>query len=88
MVNYLKIISFELLVLYWFLRCFELLDFIFIRCDIKHTIVAVFTIAVIIMPLSYIFILMLVALPIWLLYEISIYVVKDKSYHLNEYIVT
>ena len=33
MVNYLKIIA------------FELLDFIFIRCDIKHTIAAVFIIS-------------------------------------------
>lgn len=59
----------------------ELLDFTFMHSLSKHIIVAIFIIADIITPTSDIFTLMLVALPIWLLYEISIYVVKDKSYH-------
>ena len=44
----------------------------------KHAIVAILIIAAVITPTSDIFTLMLVALPIWLLYEISIYVVKDN----------
>ncbi|OUN79674.1 hypothetical protein DWW14_07785 [Bacteroides uniformis] len=59
-----------------------------IRCSIKLTIVAILIIATIIMPISDIGALMLVALLIWLLYEISFYVVKDKLYHSNEQFVT
>lgn len=77
MVNFQKRIAFKLLLSYWFLKYFELLDLYL--CVVA--IVAVFIITVIIMPSSDIFTLMLVALPILLLYEISIYVVKDKSYH-------
>ena len=54
------------------------LDSTIMRRFRKHAIVAILIIAAIITPTSDIFTLMLVALPIWLLYEISIYVVKDK----------
>lgn len=79
--NLLMGIVFKLPVLYWLLG---LLDSTLMRRFRKHAIVAILIIAAIITPTSDIFTLMLVALPIWSLYEISIYVVKDKSYHLNE----
>lgn len=79
--NLLMGIVFKLPVLYWLLG---LLDSTLMRRFRKHAIVAILIIAAIITPTSDIFTLMLVALPIWSLYEISIYVVKDKSYHLSE----
>ena len=88
MINLLKGIVFELPVLCWLLGRLGLLDSTIMRRFRKHAIVAILIIAAIITPTSDIFTLMLVALPIWLLYEISIYVVKDKSYHSNEQFVT
>lgn len=88
MMNLLMGIVFELPVLCWLLGRLGLLDSTIMRRFRKHAIVAILIIAAIITPTSDIFTLMLVALPIWLLYEISIYVVKDKSYHSNEQFVT
>lgn len=88
MVNLLMGIVFELPVLCWLLGRLGLLDSTIMRRFRKHAIVAILIISAIITPTSDIFTLMLVALPIWLLYEISIYVVKDKSYHSNEQFVT
>ena len=88
MMNLLMGIVFELPVLCWLLGRLGLLDSAIMRRFRKHAIVAILIIAAIITPTSDIFTLMLVALPIWLLYEISIYVVKDKSYHSNEQFVT
>lgn len=78
MMNLLMGIVFELPVLCWLLGRLGLLDSAIMRRFRKHAIVAILIIAAIITPTSDIFTLMLVALPIWLLYEISIYVVKDK----------
>lgn len=78
MMNLLMGIVFELPVLCWLLGRLGLLDSTIMRRFRKHAIVAILIIAAIITPTSDIFTLMLVALPIWLLYEISIYVVKDK----------
>lgn len=88
MVNLLMGIVFELPVLCWLLGRLGLLDSTIMRRFRKHAIVAILIISAIITPTSDIFTLMLVALPIWLLYEISIYVVKDKLYHSNEQFVT
>lgn len=88
MMNLLMGIVFELPVLCWLLGRLGLLDSTIMRRFRKHAIVAILIISAIITPTSDIFTLMLVALPIWLLYEISIYVVKDKSYHSNEQFVT
>ncbi len=78
MMNLLMGIVFELPVLCWLLGRLGWLDSTIMRRFRKHAIVAILIIAAIITPTSDIFTLMLVALPIWLLYEISIYVVKDK----------
>lgn len=45
----------------------------------RHVIVVLLIIAAIITPTSDVFTLMLVALPMWMLYEISIWIVKIKS---------
>ena len=78
MMNLLMGIVFELPVLCWLLGRLGWLDSTIMRRFRKHAIVAILIIAAIITPTSDIFTLMLVALPIWLLYEISIYDVKDK----------
>lgn len=85
--NLLMGIVFKLPVLYWPLERLGLLDSILMHRFRKHAIVAILIIAAIITSTSDI-LLMLVALSIGLLYEISIYVVKDKSYHSNEQFVT
>ena len=88
MMNFLMGIVFELPVLCWLLGCLGLLDSKLMRRFRKHAIVSILIVAAIITPTSDIFTLMLVALPIWLLYEISIYVVNNKTNSLDEHIIT
>lgn len=52
----------------------------------KHAIVIIFVVAAIITPTSDVFTLSLVALPMWLLYEVSIWIVKNSD--TNEITVT
>jgi sec-independent protein translocase protein TatC len=47
----------------------------------RHAVVAIFVVAAIITPTTDVFTLMVVALPIWLLYEASIVIVKMVSKH-------
>lgn len=48
----------------------------FMRKYRKHAIVVILIVAAIITPTSDVFTLSLVALPMWLLYEMSIYIIK------------
>ncbi len=52
----------------------------------KHAIVIILVVAAIITPTSDVFTLSLVALPMWLLYEVSIWIVKNSD--TNEITVT
>lgn len=52
----------------------------------KHAIVVILVMAAVITPTSDVFTLLLIALPMWLLYEISIWIVKN-SRRKNEVII-
>lgn len=69
-------VLFELPVLCWVLGRLGLLSSDFMRRYRKHAIVVILVIAAVITPTSDVFTLCLVALPICLLYEVSIWVVK------------
>lgn len=79
MMNLLMGIVFELPVLCWFLGRLGLLNSRMMRHFRKHAIVAILIVAAIITPTSDVFTLLLVSFPIWLLYEISIHVVKSPA---------
>lgn len=53
----------------------------FMRKYRRHAIVIILIIAAIITPTSDVFTLSLVALPMWLLYEASIFIVKKTNFH-------
>lgn len=67
---------FELPVLCWLLARFGLLRSTWMTRYRRHAIVAILVLAALITPTTDIFTLLIVSLPIWLLYEISILVVK------------
>ncbi|MBR1775142.1 MAG: twin-arginine translocase subunit TatC [Bacteroidales bacterium] len=69
-------IVFEIPVLSWLLGRFGLLKSKWMRKYRRHAIVVILIMAAIITPTSDIFTLTIVFLPIWLLYEISVIVVK------------
>ena len=69
-------IIFELPVVSWLLGRMGLLNASMMRMWRKHAIVAILVIAAIITPTTDAFTLLIVALPIWLLYEASIFIVK------------
>lgn len=69
-------IVFELPVLCWLLGKLGILSAGFMRRFRKHSIIVILIISAIITPTSDIFTLSLVALPIWMLYEVSIFIVK------------
>ena len=69
-------IIFELPVVSWLLGRMGLLNASMMRIWRKHAIVAILAIAAIITPTTDAFTLLIVALPIWLLYEASIFIVK------------
>ena len=66
---------FELPVVSWLLGKMGLLKASMMRMWRKHAIVAILVIAAIITPTTDAFTLFIVALPIWLLYEVSIFIV-------------
>ena len=71
-------IIFELPVVCWLLGRMGLLNASMMRMWRKHAIVAILVIAAIITPTTDAFTLFIVALPIWLLYEVSIFLVKSE----------
>jgi sec-independent protein translocase protein TatC len=71
-------IIFELPVVSWLLGRMGLLKASMMRTWRKHAIVAILVIAAIITPTTDAFTLFIVALPIWLLYEVSIFLVNSE----------
>lgn len=69
-------IVFEIPVLSWLFAKLGFLSAGFMRKYRKHAVVLILVVAAIITPTSDIFTLSLVALPMWLLYEVSIFIVK------------
>lgn len=74
--SFLMGVLFELPILCWVLGRLGVLSSAFMRRYRKHAIVVILIIAAIITPTSDVFTLCLVALPICLLYEVSIWVVR------------
>lgn len=72
-------IVFELPVLCWLLAKLGILSAEFMRHFRKHSIIVILIISAIITPTSDIFTLSLVALPIWMLYEVSILIVGKSE---------
>ena len=79
MMSILMGIVFELPVLCWLLGKLGILSAGFMRRFRKHSIIVILIISAIITPTSDVFTLTLVALPIWLLYEISILLVGKSE---------
>ena len=71
-------IVFEMPLLAWLLSLFGILRKSFLREYKRHAIVALLIAAAIITPSGDPFTLMLVFIPLYVLYELSILVVKDK----------
>lgn len=69
-------IVFEIPILSWLFAKLGFLSADFMRRYRKHAIVIILVVAAIITPTSDVFTLSLVALPMWLLYEVSIWIVK------------
>ena len=69
-------IVFELPVVSWLLGKMELINASMMRTWRKHAIVAILIVSAVITPTTDAFTLFVVALPIWLLYEVSILIVK------------
>lgn len=69
-------IVFEIPIISWLLALFGLLKAEWMRQYRRHAVVVILIIAAIITPTSDIFTLIIVSLPIWLLYEVSILIVK------------
>lgn len=78
---------FELPVLCWLLAKLGLLSSRDMRHFRKHSIVVILTISAVITPTSDIFTLSLVALPVWLLYEVSILIVSKSVNRKSEFSV-
>lgn len=79
MMTLLMGILFELPVLCWLLGKLGILSAAFMSRFRRHAIVVILIIAAIITPTSDIFTLLLVAMPVWILYEISIFVVAAAN---------
>lgn len=75
MMSVLMSIVFELPVLCWLLAKLGILSAGFMRRFRRHSIIVILIISAIITPTSDVFTLTLVALPIWMLYEVSILIV-------------
>lgn len=69
-------ILFELPVLAWFLSRMGIIDAAFMRKYRRHAVIVIVVIAAIITPTTDVFTLTIVTLPIYLLYEVSIGIVK------------
>lgn len=76
MMTLLMGLVFELPVLCWLLAALGLLRSEWMTRYRRHAIVAILVIAALITPTTDIFTLLIVSLPIWLLYELSIFIVK------------
>ena len=74
-------IVFEIPILSWLFAKLGLLSADFMRRYRKHAIVIILVVAAVITPTSDVFTLSLVALPMWVLYEISILIVKQSKHH-------
>ena len=72
-------ILFELPVVCWLLGRLGMLSAQFMRRYRRHAIVAIFTVAAVITPTTDVFTLIIVALPIWLLYEVSVLLVPKEN---------
>ena len=72
-------IVFELPVVSWLLGRMGLVNARMMRSMRRHAIVAILIVAAIITPTTDAFTLFIVALPIWLLYEVSILLVKSEN---------
>jgi sec-independent protein translocase protein TatC len=70
-------IVFELPVVSWVLGKMGLITAPMMRAWRKHAIVAILIVSAVITPTTDAFTLFIVALPIWLLYEVSIWIVKN-----------
>lgn len=71
-------IVFEIPVVSWLLGRFGLLRAEWMRHFRRHAIVVILIVAAIITPTSDVFTLLIVSLPIWLLYEVSIFLVRRE----------
>ena len=69
-------IVFEIPILSWLFAKLRFLSAEFMRKYRKHAIVIILAVSAIITPTSDVFTLLLVALPMWILYEVSILIVK------------
>lgn len=76
-------IVFEIPILSWLFAKLGLLSDDFMRRYRKHAIVIILVVAAIITPTSDVFTLSLVALPMWLLYEVSIFIVNKTNTRVN-----
>lgn len=70
---------FEIPMLSWLFAKLGFLSATFMRNYRRHAIVVILVVAAIITPTSDVFTLSLVALPMWLLYEVSIFIVKRAN---------
>lgn len=70
---------FEIPILSWLFAKLGLLSDGFMRKYRKHAIVVILVVAAIITPTSDVFTLSLVALPMWILYEVSIWIVTETA---------
>ncbi|MBQ5473354.1 MAG: twin-arginine translocase subunit TatC, partial [Lachnospiraceae bacterium] len=77
--SFLMGVVFEIPVICWLLAKFGLLKTEFMITYRKHAVVVILIAAAIITPTTDVFTLMLVAFPIWLLYEFSIFIVKQTN---------
>lgn len=72
-------VTFELPVLCWLLSKLGLLKSTVMRRFRKHAFVAILVVAAVITPTTDMFTMLIVALPIWLLYELSILIVRKNE---------
>lgn len=72
-------IVFEIPILSWLFAKLGFLSTVFMRKYRKHAIVIILVVAAVITPTSDVFTLSLVALPMWLLYEVSIFIVNKTN---------
>lgn len=72
-------VVFEIPILCWLFAKLGFLSAAFMRLYRKHAIVIILVVAAIITPTSDVFTLSLVALPMWALYEVSIFIVKRTA---------
>lgn len=78
-------IVFEIPILSWLFTKLGFLSADFMRKYRRHAIVIILVVAAIITPTSDVFTLSLVALPMWLLYEVSIWIVKKSKANENTF---